>query len=43
MGVKSGKGFFDYSDRDLREVLRKRDDALIEVFNQTKDLINRRV
>jgi 3-hydroxybutyryl-CoA dehydrogenase len=43
MGVKSGKGFFDYSDRDLREVLKTRDDALIEVFNQSKDLIYKRV
>ena len=43
MGVKSGKGFFDYSDRDLRDVLRTRDDALIEVFNQTRDLIYQRV
>jgi 3-hydroxybutyryl-CoA dehydrogenase len=43
MGVKSGKGFFDYGDRDLRDVLRTRDDALIEVFNQTSDLIYQRV
>ena len=43
MGVKSGKGFFDYSDRDLRDVLRTRDDALIEVFNQSRDLIYKRV
>ena len=43
MGVKSGKGFFDYSDRDLRDVLRTRDDALIEVFNQARDLIYQRV
>jgi 3-hydroxybutyryl-CoA dehydrogenase len=43
LGVKSGKGFFDYSDRDLREVLRTRDDALIEIFTQSKDLIEKRV
>jgi 3-hydroxybutyryl-CoA dehydrogenase len=43
MGVKSGKGFFDYSDRDIKDVLRTRDDALIDVFNQTKDLIYQRV
>jgi 3-hydroxybutyryl-CoA dehydrogenase len=42
-GVKSGKGFFDYSDRDLREVLRARDDALIEIFSQAKDLIQQRI
>ena len=40
MGVKSGKGFFDYSDRDLEDVLRTRDDALIEVFDAVKDLID---
>jgi 3-hydroxyacyl-CoA dehydrogenase len=43
LGVKSGKGFFDYSDRDLREVLKTRDDALIEIFNESKDLIYKRV
>jgi 3-hydroxybutyryl-CoA dehydrogenase len=43
MGAKSGKGFFDYSDRDLREVLKTRDDALIDEFNQSKDLIYKRV
>ena len=43
VGVKSGKGFFDYSDRDLRDVLRTRDDALIDVFNQSRDLIYKRV
>lgn len=43
MGVKSGKGFFDYSDRDLREVLKTRDDALIDIFSQSKDLIYKRV
>jgi 3-hydroxybutyryl-CoA dehydrogenase len=39
LGVKSGKGFFDYSDRPLNEVLKARDDALIDVFASTKDLI----
>ncbi len=43
MGVKSGKGFFDYSGRDLREVLKTRDDALIDIFTQSKDLIDKRV
>ena len=43
MGVKSGKGFFDYSDRDLREVLKTRDDALIDIFTQSRDLIDKRV
>jgi 3-hydroxybutyryl-CoA dehydrogenase len=43
IGVKSGKGFFDYSDRDIKDVLRTRDDALIEVFNQARELIYQRV
>jgi len=43
LGVKSGKGFFDYSDRDLEDVLRGRDDALLEVFDAAKHLISTRV
>jgi len=43
LGVKSGKGFFDYSDRPLEEVLKARDEALIQVFNDTKDLIYKRI
>ena len=43
LGVKSGKGFFDYSDRPLEAVLKARDEALIKVFNDTKDLIYKRI
>jgi 3-hydroxyacyl-CoA dehydrogenase len=43
LGVKSGKGFFDYGDRDLEDVLRGRDDALLEVFDAAKRLISTRV
>ena len=43
LGVKSGKGFFDYSDRDLEDVLRGRDDALLKVFDAAKHLISTRV
>ncbi len=43
LGVKSGKGFFDYSDRPLEEVLKKRDAALLEVFSDVKDLIYERI
>ena len=43
LGVKSGKGFFDYSDRDLEDVLRGRDDALLEIFDAAKHLISTRV
>ncbi len=43
MGVKSGKGFFDYSDRPLEQVLRERDAALIKVFADVKDLIYKKI
>lgn len=43
LGVKTGKGFFDYSDRPLEEVLKERDKRLIQVFKCVKDLIYSRV
>ncbi|MDR3222076.1 MAG: 3-hydroxyacyl-CoA dehydrogenase family protein [Candidatus Accumulibacter sp.] len=43
LGVKTGKGFFDYSDRSLEQVLTQRDDALIDVFNATKHLIYKKI
>ncbi|MBN1321695.1 MAG: 3-hydroxyacyl-CoA dehydrogenase family protein [Thermoleophilia bacterium] len=43
LGVKSGKGFFDYTDRPLEQVLRERDAALIKVFEDVKDLIYKRI
>ena len=43
LGVKSGKGFFDYSDRPLEQVLKERDAALIKVFEDVKDLIYKRI
>jgi 3-hydroxybutyryl-CoA dehydrogenase len=43
LGVKSGKGFFDYRDRPLEQVLRERDTALIKVFEDVKDLIYKRI
>lgn len=43
LGVKTGKGFFDYGDRDLEEVLAARDDALLEVFTGVKHLVHERV
>ena len=43
LGVKTGKGFFDYTDRPLEQVLRERDAALIKVFEDVKDLIYKRV
>ena len=30
-GVKTGQGFFDWSDRDLKELLQERDLRLLQV------------
>jgi 3-hydroxybutyryl-CoA dehydrogenase len=43
LGVKTGKGFFDYTDRPLEQVLKERDAAMIRVFEDVKDLIYKRV
>jgi 3-hydroxybutyryl-CoA dehydrogenase len=43
LGVKSGKGFFDYTDRPLTQVLKERDVALIRVFREMKDLIYEKI
>ena len=43
LGVKSGKGFFDYGGRKLEEILQERDVALLEVFERTKHLIDKRI
>lgn len=43
LGVKSGKGFFDYGDHPLVDVLRTRDARLLEVLNRVGDLIYQRV
>jgi 3-hydroxybutyryl-CoA dehydrogenase len=43
LGVKTGKGFFDYSDRPLEQVLRERDMALIKVFEDVKELIYKQI
>jgi 3-hydroxybutyryl-CoA dehydrogenase len=39
LGVKTGRGFFDYGDRDFEEVLAARDHALIKSFAVARDLI----
>ncbi len=36
LGVKTGKGFFDYSGKKLEEVLKKRDMDLLRVIESTK-------
>lgn len=43
LGVKSGKGFFDYTDRPIEEVLRERDLKLIDIFEILKDLIYKKI
>jgi 3-hydroxybutyryl-CoA dehydrogenase len=41
LGVKSGRGLFDYGDRAHEDLLRARDDALISVFANTRELMDR--
>lgn len=43
LGVKTGKGFFDYSGREKAEVLKLRDQRLIQVFKATEHLIDQQV
>jgi 3-hydroxybutyryl-CoA dehydrogenase len=43
LGAKTGKGFFDYSDRDPEDVLRDRDDALLRVFGAVGDLMDEHI
>jgi len=42
-GVKTGRGFFDYSGRKMEDVLKARDVELIKVFESVKDLIYKRI
>ena len=43
LGVKSGKGFYDYAGRSLEEVLHERDAAMLDVFGDMRDLIHKRI
>ena len=36
LGVKTGKGFFDYHGRKLEEILRERDRDLLEIYRHAK-------
>jgi len=35
LGVKTGKGFYDYTDKNVEETLKERDDYLIRIFKNT--------
>ena len=35
LGVKTGKGFYDYSDKTLEETLKERDSYLLKIFKNT--------
>ena len=43
LGVKTGKGFFDYDERPLEEILHERDAAMLDVFSDMKDRIYKRI
>jgi len=40
LGVKSGKGFYDYSKMDMSQVLAKRDRQLLEVYRLQRKLMS---
>jgi len=40
LGIKTGKGFYDYSDTDIEELKAKRDKQLFEVFRLEKKFLN---
>lgn len=43
LGVKSGKGFYDYGDRTPAQLSRERDKKLIEVFRATGHMIKEKI
>lgn len=43
LGVKTGKGFFDYTGRETNEILAERDRRLIAVVNATKEMMDKPV
>lgn len=43
LGVKTGKGFYDYDGRSSAELCQKRDKMLLKVFKTTKEIINEKI
>lgn len=40
LGIKTGKGFYDYTGMDIEELKKKRDKQLFEIFRVTKKLMD---
>ena len=43
LGVKTGRGYYDYGGRDVDEVLAARDDALLDVFTAMRPHLESRI
>jgi 3-hydroxyacyl-CoA dehydrogenase len=43
LGVKTGKGFFDYEGRDSVEVSKRRDELLYQIFDLIKDVVKEKI
>jgi 3-hydroxybutyryl-CoA dehydrogenase len=39
LGVKTGKGFYDYSDQPIEETLKQRDDSLLKILKSVEFLL----
>jgi 3-hydroxybutyryl-CoA dehydrogenase len=38
LGVKTGKGFYDWSQRDINDVIRKRDEHVVRQLKFLKEI-----
>jgi len=43
LGVKTGKGFYDYGGRSSAELSKRRDKLLINVFKKTADIVEEKI